>query len=170
MNPVNQLFNMDMSSNGQDNRNNTSCPPPPIPPNMNPVGPPPGPNPSLLAIQIQTLTGQQNTLREQIRQSEQNLQAQHTALMQQQQKTIDEMLPNTQKEFLEKAAKEEGIDLAAFDLVLQPIIESCTKDNISAGKTFILQYSPDAKKAKIILQHLLQRWVVLFWSQLGRLN
>lgn len=79
------------------------------------------------------------------------------ALMQQQQKAIEEMLPNTQKEYLQKAAHEESIDLAAFDLVLQPIIDSCTKDNISAGKTFILQYSPDVKKSKIILQHLLQR-------------
>lgn len=81
MNPVNQLFSLDMSTNGQgmeNNRNNTSCPPPPIPPNMNPVGPPPGPNPNMLALQIESLNGQQITLREQIMQSEQNLQAQHT--------------------------------------------------------------------------------------------
>lgn len=151
------MFNMDLMTNGQgmDNRNNTNCPPPPIPANLGP--PHPSGNPNLLAMQIENLTGQQNTLREQIRQSEQNLQAQHTALMQQQQKTIDEMLPNTQKEYLQKAAKDEEIDLAALDLVLQPIIESCTKDNISAGKNWILQYSTGGKKAKIVLQHLLQK-------------
>lgn len=110
-------------------------------------------------MQIENLNGQQNTLREQIKQSEQNLQAQHTALMQQQQKTIEEMLPNTQKEYLLKSAKEEEIDLAAFDQVLQPIIESCTKDHISAGKNWILQYSTGMKRAKIVLQYLLQKCV-----------
>lgn len=69
------------------------------------------------------------------------------------------MLPNSQKEYLQKAAKEENIDLAAFDLVLQPIIDSCTKDSISAGKTWILQYSTEEKKGKVVLQHLLQRFV-----------
>lgn len=85
------------------------------------------------------------------------MQAQHTALMQQQQKTIDDMLPKTQKEYLQKSAKEENIDLASFDEVLQPIIDSCTKDSISAGKSWILQYSAEDKKPKIALQHLLQR-------------
>ena len=110
-----------------------------------------------MLAQIEALSGQQNTLREQIKQSEQNLQAQHTALMMQQQKTIDEMLPNSQKDFLKRSAAEENIDLAAFDLVLNPIIDSCTKDNISAGKNFILQYSTEGKKAKVVLQHLLQK-------------
>lgn len=78
--------------------------------------------------------------------------------MQQQQKAIDEMLPKTQKEHLQKNAQEENIELSAFDDVLQPIIDSCTKDSISAGKTWILQYSSeDNKKVKIVLQHLLQR-------------
>lgn len=163
------MFNMDLSNNGpmmeamnSSNRNQTSCPPLPIPPNLptnlNTSGPiPPPANPSMLAMQIEGLSGQQNTLREQIRQSEQNLQAQHTALMQQQQKTIDDMLPKTQKEYLQKSAKEENIDLASFDEVLQPIIDSCTKDSISAGKSWILQYSAEDKKPKIALQHLLQR-------------
>lgn len=179
---MNQLLNMDTNGLGMDgNRNNTSCPPPPIPPN---VGPPPPGNPSVLAMQIESLNGQAATLREQIMQSEQNLQAQHTvgfafyvkvlfifylfifhnypqALMQQQQKAIDEMLPNTQKEYLQKSAQEESIDLAALDQVLQPIIDSCTKDNISAGKNWILQVSTSGKRAKIVLQHLLQKWVAL---------
>lgn len=81
--------------------------------------------------------------------------------MQQQQKAIDEMLPNTQKEYLQKSAQEESIDLAALDQVLQPIIDSCTKDNISAGKNWILQVSTSGKRAKIVLQHLLQKWVAL---------
>lgn len=82
------------------------------------------------------------------------------ALLQQQQKTIDEMKPMNQKEQLEISSKEEDIDLVAFDLVLQPIIDSCTKDNISAGKNFILQHATNAKKAKIVLQYLLQTWVI----------
>lgn len=75
------MFNVDMSSGGlntDSNRNSTSCPPPPIPPNVPVGGPLPG-NPNLIIMQqIEGLNGQQNVLREQIAQSEQNLQAQHT--------------------------------------------------------------------------------------------
>lgn len=43
------------------------------------------------------------------------------------------MLPKTQMEHLQNSAKQENIDLAGFDQILQPIIDSCTKDSIGTG-------------------------------------
>lgn len=68
--------NNNMNANGN---NRTHCPPPPMPPTMNLAMPP---NPNMLAMQIEGLNVQQNTLKEQIQQSEQNLQAQHTVNLQ----------------------------------------------------------------------------------------
>lgn len=170
MNPMAQMY-MEMAGNGQmpdNNRNNnntTSCPPPPIPPHLNSIGgpppplagPPPPTNPNVLAMQIEGFNSQQNTLRDQIQQSEQNLKAQHTALIAQQDKAIEELPPYCAREELQKSASQENIDLEALDLVLKPIIDSCTKDNISAGKNWILQYSTSPNRAKVALQYLLQK-------------
>lgn len=60
-------------------------------------------------------------------------------LMQQQQKQIDEAIEKAQNETVLKQAEENNIRLPDFDAILQPIIDSCTKDSISAGKqTFII--------------------------------
>lgn len=53
--------------------------------------------------------------------------------MQQQQKQIDEAIEKAQNETVLKQAEENNIRLADFDAILQPIIDSCTKDSISAG-------------------------------------
>lgn len=55
--------------------------------------------------------------------------------MQQQQKQIDEAIEKAQNETVLKQAEENSIRLADFDAILQPIIDSCTKDSISAGMT-----------------------------------
>lgn len=59
-------------------------------------------------------------------------------LMQQQQKQIDEAIEKAQNETVLKQAEENNIRLADFDAILQPIIDSCTKDSISAGKTHLI--------------------------------
>lgn len=60
---------------------------------------------------------------------------QHTkVLIQQQQKQIDEAIETAQNENVIKLAEEQSIRLSDFDAILQPIIDSCTKDSISAGK------------------------------------
>ena len=109
-----------------------------------------------MAAQIDAINMQQNVLREQIIQSEQNLSAQHgvillskdlkailnvyvlfqQVLLQQQQSQIDESILKAQHETLLKQADENNIRLAEFDAILQPIVDSCTKDSISAGKKF----------------------------------
>lgn len=55
-------------------------------------------------------------------------------LLQQQQKQIDEAIEMSQTENVIKQAEEHGLRLSDFDAILQPIIDSCTKDSISAGK------------------------------------
>ncbi|XP_055910093.1 calcium homeostasis endoplasmic reticulum protein isoform X2 [Eupeodes corollae] len=115
------------------------------------------PNPMTITAQIEAINLQQNNLRKQIHQSEQNLSAQHSALMQQQQKQIDEAIEDAQNNSLEEQAAENNISLIDFDDVLQPIIDACTKDSISAGKNWILQHSSDTAKNNVVLQYLLKK-------------
>ncbi|XP_051860840.1 calcium homeostasis endoplasmic reticulum protein isoform X2 [Drosophila albomicans] len=113
-----------------------------------------------LTTQLEAIKMQQNTLREQIKQSDANLSAQHTALMTQKTKQIDDAMATAQTTQLEQLANEQGIVLREFDSVLQPIIESCTKDSISAGKNWILQHSTDSAKINVVLQYLLKKALV----------
>ncbi|XP_017080873.1 calcium homeostasis endoplasmic reticulum protein [Drosophila eugracilis] len=113
-----------------------------------------------LTSQLDVIKMQQKTLREQIKQSEANLSAQHTALMTQKTKKIEETIAAAQTAQQEQMASEQGIVLRDFDGVLQPIIESCTKDSISAGKNWILQHSTDSAKINVVLQYLLKKALV----------
>ncbi|XP_039296295.1 calcium homeostasis endoplasmic reticulum protein [Nilaparvata lugens] len=84
-----------------------------------------------------SLAQQQATLQDQIRQSEQNLSAQHAVLMQQQQTAIEDTIEQTRKDKLLAEANDCNIQFNEFDAVLQPIIDSCTKDSISNGKAVL---------------------------------
>lgn len=53
--------------------------------------------------------------------------------MQQQQTQIDEGLIRAQNDLIQNLADENDINVMEFDGILQPIIDSCTKDSISAG-------------------------------------
>lgn len=55
-------------------------------------------------------------------------------LMQQQQKQIEEAVEKAQWDSVMKQAEDNGIRLSDFDTILQPIIDSCTKDSISGGE------------------------------------
>lgn len=61
-------------------------------------------------------------------------------LLQQQQNQIDEAIEKAQNENVSKQAEENNIRLSDFDGILQPIIDSCTKDSISAGKNYYQIY------------------------------
>lgn len=108
-------------------------------------------------ITLDSLIAQQSQLQEQIRQSEQNLAAQHTVLMQQQQGQIEDALRKAQQDALQQAADEAGISFTELDSVLQPIIDSCTKDSISSGKGWILQRSSSPKADQVLAQYLLKK-------------
>ena len=58
-------------------------------------------------------------------------------LLQQQQTQIDEAIAKAQTETLFNQADENNIRLTEFDAILQPIIDSCTKDSISGGEQAI---------------------------------
>lgn len=55
-------------------------------------------------------------------------------LIQQQQVKINELVSKAQAEKIQMMAEENNISLTELDNILQPIIDSCTKDSISAGK------------------------------------
>lgn len=54
-------------------------------------------------------------------------------LLQQQETQIEEVIAKAQHETLLKQADEMQINIYEFDSILQPIIDSCTKDGISTG-------------------------------------
>lgn len=54
-------------------------------------------------------------------------------LLQQQQTQIDESILKAQHDSLMKQAEEQGVRVAEFEGILQPIVDSCTKDSISTG-------------------------------------
>lgn len=98
--------------------------------------------------------------------------------MQQQQKQIEEAVEKAQWDLVLKQAEENGLRLSDFDTILQPIIDSCTKDSISAGrvppmqcsdsqkcilvfvsgKNWILQHTSDTAKCNSIMQYLLKKY------------
>ncbi|XP_017882786.1 calcium homeostasis endoplasmic reticulum protein isoform X2 [Ceratina calcarata] len=117
------------------------------------IGGPPG----WLQNELANLQSQQTTLQEQVRQSEQNLAAQHAALMAQQQGRVEDAVRQAQETALQNSAQNTNTDLTAFDAVLQPIIDSCTKDSISAGKAWILQNSVTPQSNQVVADHLLKK-------------
>ncbi|XP_017791387.1 PREDICTED: calcium homeostasis endoplasmic reticulum protein [Habropoda laboriosa] len=117
------------------------------------IGGPPG----WLQNELANLQSQQTTLQEQVRQSEQNLAAQHAALMAQQQGRVEDAVRQAQETALQNSAQSTNTDLVAFDAVLQPIIDSCTKDSISAGKAWILQNSVTPQSNQVVADHLLKK-------------
>ncbi|CAN8004556.1 unnamed protein product, partial [Ixodes hexagonus] len=114
--------------------------------------------PSTMALA--QLQQQVQEIQEQIRQSEQNLAAQHQVLLQQQQVQLDEAIRKAQDDKLTAQAKGCDLEIAELDKVLQPIIESCTKDAISAGKGWIFTHSTTPERNELICQYLLKKVTV----------
>ncbi|XP_074109214.1 SR-related CTD associated factor 6 [Cotesia typhae] len=110
-----------------------------------------------LQNELANLQSQQSALQEQVIQSEQNLAAQHASLMRDQQGRVEDAIRQAQETAFQNNAQSTNTDLAAFDTVLQPIIDSCTKDSISAGKAWILQHSLTAQSNEVIAEYLLKK-------------
>ncbi|KAG5870886.1 hypothetical protein JTB14_035754 [Gonioctena quinquepunctata] len=117
----------------------------------------PPPAPMQNAAEIEQLSKQQDTLREQIKQSEQNLTAQHTVLLQQQQAQVEQVVKKCEAVDLQKEADGCEVSLTEIHNILQPIIDSCTKDSISNGKSWFLQHATNKQKACCIVQCLLYK-------------
>lgn len=109
------------------------------------------------SVEVEQINKQQDGLREQIKQSEQNLSAQHTVLMQQQQAQVEQVVAKCELSDLEKKANSCGITIPEIHGILQPIIDSCTKDSISNGKAWFLQHATDKEKSFCIVECLLHK-------------
>lgn len=107
--------------------------------------------------EIDQLTQQQEVLQEQIKQSEQNLSAQHTVLLQQQQAQVEATVVKCECDELQREAEASGVPLNELYGILQPIIDSCTKDSISTGKSWILQHATNKLQAMCIAHCLLYK-------------
>ena len=78
-------------------------------------------------------------------------------MLQQQKVQIEETIAKMEDDDLKKSATDCGIDFSEFDGVLQPIIDTCTKDAISAGKSWIIQRATAATPNAVICKYLLQK-------------
>merc|ERR1719369_1915967 len=131
-------------------------PPPPPPASHGPPQPPP-PATHQLEQQISTLKACVKTLQEQIVQSESNLTAQWTVLQQNQRVQVEDAIHKAREAKLEELSRTTNISLSILETVLQPIIESCTKDSISSGKSWIFQHSSNADSNTLIAEYLAWR-------------
>ncbi|XP_075731709.1 SR-related CTD associated factor 6 isoform X2 [Rhipicephalus microplus] len=131
-----------------------------VPPTMSSAPPAPMPWQATSNVALAQLQQQVQEIQEQIRQSEVNLAAQHQVLLQQQQVQLDEAIRKAQDDKLMAQAKSCDIEIAELDKILQPIIESCTKDSISAGKGWIFSHSTTPQRNELISQYLLKKVTV----------
>lgn len=72
-------------------------------------------------------------------------------LIQQQQVKINELVSKAQVKKIQMMAEENNISLAELDSILQPIIDSCTKDSISSGNRH-LKYKCNAQNVDFIIK------------------
>lgn len=81
-------------------------------------------------------------------------------MLQQQQIQIEDTIAKSEDDELKKQATECGVDCTEFDSVLQPIIDTCTKDAISAGKSWIIQRATAPGPNTVIAKYLLRKYVI----------
>lgn len=74
---------------------------------------------------------------------------------------MDEAIRKAQDEKLLALAKECDIEIAEADKIMQPIIDSCTKDSISVGKSWIFNNAMSPKRNEVVSRYLTKRLVSL---------
>ncbi|KAL4236438.1 hypothetical protein ACF0H5_004823 [Mactra antiquata] len=110
-----------------------------------------------IQLQQAQIQNQQQLNDQQIQQSEQNLAAQYQSLMQQQKSSIEDAIYGNKAEQLKQLSDECGISLDDLDKTVQPIIESCTKDAILNGKSWIFQHCTTDQQSQLIALFLVKR-------------
>ncbi|CAG5119503.1 unnamed protein product [Candidula unifasciata] len=103
------------------------------------------------------VTQLQTHIQEQVSQSENNLAAQYQVLMQQQQNQIQDTIVKSLENKLSSLLQECELTIEDFNGAFQPIIESCTKDAILAGKNWIMQRTSSDKFCNALAQYFLKR-------------
>uniref|UniRef100_A0A3B4BHH6 Uncharacterized protein n=1 Tax=Periophthalmus magnuspinnatus TaxID=409849 RepID=A0A3B4BHH6_9GOBI len=115
-----------------------SIAPPGVPP---PGAPPPGAPP----------------IEELIQQSLWNLQQQEQHLSSLRQEQVTAAIALAVEQQTQKLLQETQLDMAEFDSVLQPIIDMCTKDAISAGKNWMFTNAKSPTHCELMTSHLRNR-------------
>ena len=119
-----------------------------------PNPPPQRPDTSMLDGQIATVKASIKTLEDQIVQSESNLTAQWTVLQQQERDTVQDAVAKARESQLEEQSRSCNVKLSELENLLQPIIETCTKDSISSGKSWIFQHGTNFNSNQVICDYL----------------
>jgi len=116
--------------------------------------PPVKPDTSMLDGQISTAKASIKALQDQIVQSESNLTAQWTVLQQQERDKVQESVAKARVAQLEEQSRSCNVKLSELENLLQPIIETCTKDSISSGKSWIFQHGTNFNSNQVICDYL----------------
>uniref|UniRef100_A0A7N8XZV9 Calcium homeostasis endoplasmic reticulum protein n=1 Tax=Mastacembelus armatus TaxID=205130 RepID=A0A7N8XZV9_9TELE len=116
-------------------------PPPPVPI----IAPPPVPPPATPSID------------ELIQQSQWNLQQQEQHLHTLRQEQVSAAIALAMEQQIQKLLLETQLDITEFDNLLQPIIDTCTKDAISGGKNWMFNNAKTPQHCELMTSHLRNR-------------
>ncbi|CAH8833142.1 unnamed protein product [Trichobilharzia szidati] len=93
-----------------------------------------------------------------IEQSEKNLAAQHESLLARQEVEIHELLDKKREENVRKAGEKLNMSWEQMNEMIQPLIEACTKENISKGKSWIVDKMTESPElTKLMSDYLIAR-------------
>ncbi|XP_078279712.1 calcium homeostasis endoplasmic reticulum protein isoform X5 [Rhinoraja longicauda] len=149
------------SPSGQENEPPTQVPVPAPIPGPLPAAPSttmPGPATAPAQSQPPTPPGPgQPQLEELIQQSLWNLQQQEQHLLMQRQEQITAAIALAMEQQIQKLLSETQLDMTEFDNLLQPIIDTCTKDAISAGKNWMFNNAKTPQHCELMSGHLRNR-------------
>nr|XP_020512750.1 LOW QUALITY PROTEIN: calcium homeostasis endoplasmic reticulum protein [Labrus bergylta] len=118
------------------------------PPSLQIIAPPPIPPPSALSFD------------ELVQQSQWNLQQQEQHLHTLRQEQVTAAIALATEQQTQKLLLETQLDITEFDNLLQPIIDTCTKDAISAGKNWMFTNAKTPQHCELMTSHLRNRITV----------
>uniref|UniRef100_A0A3B5LDF1 Uncharacterized protein n=1 Tax=Xiphophorus couchianus TaxID=32473 RepID=A0A3B5LDF1_9TELE len=95
-----------------------------------------------------------------IQQSQWNLQQQEQHLHTLRQEQVTAAITLAMEQQIQKLLVETQLDITEFDNLLQPIIDTCTKDAISAGKNWMFNNAKGPQHCELMASHLRNRITV----------
>lgn len=114
------------------------------------------------------LEHEEKNTEQKISESENNLKQQYESLMIQQHEQIEKAVSEAEEAERTTRADKLKLKLSSLDQILQPIIDSCTKDSIASGKSWIISHSTTAEHCILIARQLLYR--VVSAEKMGNAN
>ncbi|XP_040176962.1 calcium homeostasis endoplasmic reticulum protein [Rana temporaria] len=92
-----------------------------------------------------------------VQQSQWNVQQQEQQLLNLRQEQITAAVAHAIEQQMQKQREETHLDMTEFDNLLQPIIDTCTKDAISAGKNWMFSNAKSPQHCELMAGHLRNR-------------